>query len=158
MKVTSEVDQQEYGENYRVHVWEQYKLYVQMADKISARRQSANNFFLSINTALIAILTFLRSNTDANKAFLAVVAAISGFILCFAWFRLIKSYKSLNGAKFKVIHEIEKKLPLVLYSAEWKAVERGNNPKLHNPLTKIEAYVPWMFFLLYVVVTVAFLI
>ena len=46
----------EYGEKYQEHLLEQYKLYVQMADKISERRQSANTFFLTINTVLIAFL------------------------------------------------------------------------------------------------------
>ena len=40
-----------YGGEYQNHLLEQYKLYVQMADKISERRQSANSFFLTVNTA-----------------------------------------------------------------------------------------------------------
>ena len=43
----------DYGERYQDHVLEIYKLYVQSADNISARRQSANSFFLSVNTAII---------------------------------------------------------------------------------------------------------
>jgi hypothetical protein len=47
----------DYGEErYQNHLLEQYKLNVQMANKISERRQSANSFFLTVNTALIAFL------------------------------------------------------------------------------------------------------
>src|ERR1700731_2937994 len=38
---------------------EQYKLYLQMVDKIGDRRQSANSFFLSINTGLCALLGYM---------------------------------------------------------------------------------------------------
>src|SRR2546426_1964670 len=40
---------------------EQYKLYVEMADRISARRQTANEFFLSVNTVIVALLGYLRT-------------------------------------------------------------------------------------------------
>ena len=51
----------QYGEKYRDHVLEEYKLYVEMADKISQRRMDTNNFFVSANTLLIAVITFLNS-------------------------------------------------------------------------------------------------
>ena len=37
---------------------EQYKLYVEMADRISQRRQSANNYFLSVNILLFSIMSY----------------------------------------------------------------------------------------------------
>lgn len=48
--------QKDYGEKYFPHLFEQYKLYVESAEKISDRRQNANNYFLTINTALISFL------------------------------------------------------------------------------------------------------
>ena len=46
----------EYGEAYQAHLLEQYKLFVESADRISQLRQQANRFFLTINTALLAVL------------------------------------------------------------------------------------------------------
>jgi hypothetical protein len=37
----------------RTIVLEQYKLYVEMADRLSARRALANTFFLTVNTAVL---------------------------------------------------------------------------------------------------------
>lgn len=48
--------EKEYGNNYKPHLFEQYKLYIQSAEKISDRRQNANNYFITINTALISFL------------------------------------------------------------------------------------------------------
>ena len=42
------------AEKFNINL-EQYKLYVEMADRISSRRQNANSFFLSINTAIVAL-------------------------------------------------------------------------------------------------------
>jgi hypothetical protein len=45
-----------YGDKYIEHLLEQYKIYVGSAEKISEQRQKANEFFLAVNTALVAIL------------------------------------------------------------------------------------------------------
>jgi hypothetical protein len=52
----------QYGDQYTAHRLEQYKLYVEMADRIGARRQAANTFFLTINTALLAFLGLFAAN------------------------------------------------------------------------------------------------
>lgn len=39
-----------YGERFHDHLLEQYKLYVESARHVSDRRESANNYFLTINS------------------------------------------------------------------------------------------------------------
>lgn len=142
--------EKEYGNDYKKIVLEQYKLFVEMADRISSRRQSANSFFLSINTVLITVIGYsVIKPTEVLPVSLNIVAAIAGMILCYTWFRIIKSYEDLNTAKFEVIHEIEQLLPLSPYDAEWEAVGRGNNPKLYLPFTHVEMTIPWIFFSLH---------
>ena len=140
-------DRESYGDNFQAHSLEMYKLYVQMADNISARRQSANSFFLTVNTALIAIVGYMSGeNVEINW-----VVNLAGMVLCYSWYRLIRSYKDLNSGKFKVVHEIEKTLPLAPYDAEWEALGRGNDSKLYLPFTVIEMRVPWIFLVLHLV-------
>jgi len=143
-------DKKEYGGNYDIHYLEQYKIYVEMADRISSRRQSANSFFLSVNTAVVAIIGYVQLGqaTGTSQAFYWLVS-IAGMALCYTWYRLIRSYKDLNSGKFKVIHALEQKLPTAPYDAEWESLERGNNPKLYHPFTKVEIVVPWVFFILH---------
>ena len=50
-----------YGSRYKDHLLEQYKLYIESVNSVSMRRQTANNFFLSINTFLLSIVGFLIS-------------------------------------------------------------------------------------------------
>jgi hypothetical protein len=130
---------------------EQYKQYVEMADRVSARRLTTNSFFLTLNSAIIALGGYnaLRIGQPA-PASLAVAASLAGVTLCLVWFRLVKSYRDLNSAKFRVIHEIEKLLPLSPYDAEWQAVGRGTQPARYLPFTNLELYVPWVFAMLHV--------
>src|SRR4051812_9630105 len=51
------VGKSEYGDDYNKHVVELYKVFVDSADKISARRVTANSFFLTLNSALVGLLT-----------------------------------------------------------------------------------------------------
>lgn len=144
------VPAEEYGSEYRSHLLEQYKLYVEMADRISARRQSANSYFLSINTALLAFLGLVANRNSGNVPLSWVlVVSIAGVILCYSWYRLVRSYKDLNSGKFRVIHAIEGKLPLAPYDAEWVSVGRGEDPDLYLPFTHIEIRIPWIFAALY---------
>ena len=135
----------EYGANYDAHYLEIYKMYVAGADAISARRAFANNFFLSVNTALIGFIGYL--GVGAKETQLAI--GLAGIVLCFFWYRLLGSYKGLNSAKFEVILEIEKQLPLSPYDAEWEFLERGDNAKHYRPFTNTEMRVPFVFMILY---------
>ena len=152
----------EYGDHVQNHMLEQYKLFVQMADKISERRQSANNFFLTINTALIAFLGLVASpDVGADTGLAAspplpwvLVVSAAGGVLCYFWHRLVRSYKDLNSGKFKVVHAIERRLPSSPYDAEWEAVGRGEDPKLYLPFTHVEIWIPWVFAALYTVLAI----
>ena len=142
------IQQGEYGPNYQAHLLEQYKLYVEMADRISSRRQSANSFFLSVNTAIIALISYIHWGSKNDSSFYWLVS-LAGMFLCFMWYRLVRSYKDLNTAKFKVIHEMEAKLPVAPYDLEWEKVGKGKNSKLYLPFTHIEICIPWVFFVIH---------
>lgn len=143
-----QVPPEEYGEKYSDHLLAQYKTYLEMADRISARRQTAHSFFVTLNTAIIALVGYMNLGGENNVALCGLIP-IAGMILCFMWYRLIRSYKDLNRAKFKVVHAIESKLPIAPFDGEWEAVERGKNPRLYLPFTRIEICIPWIFFVVH---------
>ncbi len=53
--------------------------------------------------------------------------SIAGMLICYSWYRLIRSYKDLNSGKFKLVHEIEKLLPISPFDDEWEIVGRGKD-------------------------------
>lgn len=127
---------------------EQYKLYVNSAEKISDRRQKTNEFFLGLNTALLTALGFIYGKIE-NSDIVMILMLIAGISICYFWYRIIRSYKGLNGGKFDIIHLIEKKLPLSLYDAEWDILGRGEDKNKYWPFSHIEIKIPWIFIIIY---------
>jgi len=135
---------------YEQHLIEQYKLAVEMADRVSSRRMLANSFFVAIHTAIIAAISFLVKEGHFAVSYLTAVLFLAVLILCVLWWLILDSYRKLNAGKFKVIDKIEERLPLAIYGAEWIALGEGKKRSLYRPLTHIEQIVPVAFFLTYV--------
>lgn len=141
------VPEEKYGQKFQDHYLEIYKMYVESANKISDRRQAANSFFLSIDTAIVGLVGYVQSDSS-KKTFLLfyLLISIAGMLISYTWYCVILSYKQMNSGKFKVIHSIEEKLPLSPYDAEWEMLGGGKNPEEYLPFTHIEIIVPWVFF------------
>jgi hypothetical protein len=112
---------------------ELYKLAVEMADRISARRALANTFFLTVNTGLAALL---------GGKNLRWYVPVAGIVFAISWWALLQSYRRLNGAKFEVINRIERdSLPLGIYSDEWTHLQKTSAPRKAWPP---KALVAWL--------------
>jgi len=152
-------NEKEYGDEYKNHLFEQYKLYIKSAEKTSDRRQQANNYFITINTALISLIgLFFQIKFFENNTWIKSLLAFVGIIICVVFWYLIRSYKQLNTGKFKVIHQIEENLPLVLYKHEWKVLGEGKDKKVYYPFSHIELLIPWIFGLIYFVLGMVFVL
>lgn len=137
-----------YPENEKLqgHLIDQYKLYVEMADRIGSRRQTANSYFLTVNTALLGFVGYITAKDSSEYLWLL---GIVGVVLCYLWYRIIRSFRDLSTAKYLVVHQIETKLPIRPYDAEWEGVGRGKDSSLYKPVTHIETGVPWVFLALH---------
>ncbi|HNX78043.1 MAG TPA: hypothetical protein PLM07_18445 [Candidatus Rifleibacterium sp.] len=132
-------------------VLEQYKLLVDSTEKVYEKRQSANSFFLTLNAGLFTILGYLYGkDADISLRFMAYILPIFGIAICYYWARVIDSYKQLNCGKFKVIEQIETHLPLALFTAEWFALAKGENPVIYHPVTNLERRIAIFFLITYV--------
>jgi hypothetical protein len=130
--------------------FDQYRLYLELLDKISERRQTANSFFLTVNTGLCALIGYIFSKEAAPELRpLLWFIPIAGVLLSYFWLRLVQSYRDLNTAKFTVVHLIEERLLLAPYKAEWIALGEGNDPRRYRPLTHLEIWVPRSFMIMY---------
>lgn len=140
----------EYGEKYQEHLLEQYKLYVEMADKVSERRQSTNNYLLTINSILVSLFGLLSGvGSNLTQQLWRYFIPLAGLLVSITWASLIYSYRQLNSGKFKVIHQIESQLPVALYENEWKILEEGRG-EYYLPFTHIEQFIPFIFAGLYI--------
>ena len=72
----------EYGDNYQAHLLEQYKLYVEMADRVSQRRDQSNRFYVTSVSALVALLVVMARLGAADSVWAAalLIAGLSGWL------------------------------------------------------------------------------
>jgi hypothetical protein len=153
-----------------------YNTAVEMADRTSARRAGANSFFLTLNTALAAVVGIVSSarktpphgNLPTYDAFGLVLTAAAGVVLALTWRALLRYYRRLNGAKFDVINKIEEMLPVKPYTDEWAILhpppEEGKMPSKwrrwwrrkvhHREATVVEQVVPLVFVAIYVALAI----
>ena len=162
---------------------ELYKLAVEMADRVSSRRAGANTFFLTLNTALAALVGIVSSarkppplgNRPSFDAFGLVLTAIAGIVLALVWRALLRYYRRLNAAKFDVINKLEEHLPAQPYADEWtilhpdehgepdkgiqwwrvvRRLRRWRTKTKHREATVVEQVVPLVFVAIYMALAV----
>lgn len=154
---------------------ELYKTAVEMADRVSARRAGANSFFVTLNTALAAIVGIVSAarkplphgDLPSFDAFGLSVTAAAGIVLAVVWWALLRYYRRLSRAKWDVINRLETRLPASPFTDEWAELhpeeERGVQQAgrnrwgtlrlrvKHREATVVEQVVPFVFVVLYVI-------
>lgn len=126
---------------------EQYKLYVEMTDRMSARRALTNSFFLTINLAALGTLGSLAAKYPRTwNDFASLIGVLALVAECFVWFYTLRSHRQLSKAKYTVIEVLEEKLPSRPYSkGEWGAYVRSGKQGRYFRLTTAEQMMPLIF-------------
>jgi len=140
-------------EAHHSEYFELYKLMVDSSEKLVARRQGVNTFFLSINGLLmtaIGLLVQADGKLSLQAGGVAIISVV-GLTLCQAWRSLLISFGQLNTGKFVVINRMESKLAASIYAAEWEALGEEKDPRVYRSFTKREADVPVFLGLVYFV-------
>jgi hypothetical protein len=137
-------------QTYDSAVLEQYKLYVEMADRVSARRGLTNSFFLTLNTGIVGLVAALHKVPTGTEAWWLAIPLIAILGECYAWFYVVRSYRLLNGAKYRVVGALEERLPASpFWRAEWWELGEGRDRTRYWPLSHIEQWIPVLFALTY---------
>lgn len=135
---------------------EQYKLFLQTSEDLVNRRQNVNSFYISISSALVAVMgALLALDFSPNaKMIVGFVFGVIGVILSISWSKILVCYGNLNSSKMKIISSIEKQLPLSLFDAEWAALSDKLNKKKYVSFTESEQIIPRLFCVAYLFVMV----
>lgn len=133
-----------------------YKIHVEMADRVSQRRENTNRLFVAILSAMVVLIVAMPGfapNTELLPAkFTIPIVALTGVFLAAAWFVVIKSYRQLNDGKFQALHELEQSLPFSFYTIEWNKLQRGENRRVYWKLTVVETFLPLIFIILFLTI------
>ena len=137
-----------YEGSFKTDLLEQYKLYVQSAENVSARRVASSRYLLTLNAALAAL--YGVQSAGFGQSYWTLLVPIVGVPISLLWYLIIKSHADLNRVKFDVIHELEEHLPAAIYKYECQLAEEGKG-KSYRAVTRIERWIPLLFAVLHVV-------
>lgn len=124
---------------------EQWGKCVDMANGISDKRISSNGMFLTIESALIALITF---TLDWKSLVLSVLGIVVGVFWCLS----IRYYKHLNAVKYQIINAIEDKLPAAPFREEWERLtqKKRNGKAKARSLSNYEMALPIILIVVFV--------
>ena len=135
------------NEAYQRSLMEQYKICVEISDRISARRSWLNTFFITVNTVVLGTIGLsLSRSSSVPQAGLLLITLFGLLFLCYAWLRLAQSYRHLTKVKSAVIKALESRLPC---NITW-LTEKNQIGRKSNALAQMEILLPFFFAILYV--------
>lgn len=124
----------------------QWQTCVEMANAVSERRDSVNNLFVTLNSGIITAISFIWEEKT-------LPLILAGILSCVVWFLYIITLKRLNAAKFRVINNIEKLLPIAAFDDEWQDLKENKNKSIFNKYiecTQLEIWLPILFSIIYI--------
>ena len=145
--------------SHKNEILDQYKMFQKSSEDLVARRQSVNSFYISVNSALVALVGVVMGVVEMPaKLYVIAFMCITGIILDISWVSILDSYGTLNAAKMKVIKLLEEQLPIELYDAEWRVMSDKLNNKKYVSFTNSEKRIPRIFSIVYIVIIIAIII
>lgn len=127
-----------------------YKLHAELADRVSQRREAANQRYTGMLVGLGAFLAVLIRFGDGGIPESATrLVGLLGMGLSVSWYVIIRSYRQLNTGKFKALNELEERLAYPFYKREWDLLGEGRDFRRYWRLTVVETSLPSAFFLLF---------
>ena len=137
-----------YGDGYQAHLLEQYKLFVESAQKVTDRRITTGNYLLTVNSFLLTVFG-VASSQHLGGFWLAIIP-VAGLLVSFTWYSLVVFYRNLGARKYKVIHELESFLPVAPFRCEWLSTHY-EEAKRRAGVTHLERVIPLTFAAIYLV-------
>jgi hypothetical protein len=138
-----------------VDPYKQYKLLVEDVSRVSDRRHNTNLMYLSANSILLGASAILLQQSGLGvtvSIVLAAIVAFAGILLCLGWLLLISGYRRVNRTRYEMLRRIERdpsfRWPVKIFDETSLKVQRPG-------FTTIEAFVPLVFILTYLLVAAA---
>lgn len=122
--------------------FEQYKIFVESAEKNSEKRVTQNNIYLTINLAFLSYILFQKPNLVET-----IITSFVGLIICLVWLLTIINFCKRNKVKFDIINEMKEEFGN-LYKEEWKRIS------ILTPLSTYEKFLAIIFMMVYIIIPI----
>ena len=90
--------------------FEEYKLFSELVQRLSERRQVASQTYLAVNTAAFGLLAFLAKDAGFHGWGLVGVSVplfLVGMIACVVWHSIITHFREIIGWHYEQLREME---------------------------------------------------
>ncbi|MGK5532426.1 RipA family octameric membrane protein [Streptomyces sp. URMC 129] len=117
------------GDADREEILELYRLAVEAVMRVSAQRGAANAFHLTVRTAFASVLGLSLTTPRDLARWVTPAISLVGVVLSVSWWLRLRGYRDLNRAEIAVIHDLETRLPVAVFTAEWRHLggDRGGD-------------------------------
>jgi len=134
--------------------FDEYKFFADSAQHLSERRQAASQTYLTVNTAIFAVLALLVKDLGLHGWGLLLVILplfLVGALACLTWHKIISQYKTLIGWRYDQLKEMEQAISgsHQTYSKEWENFFKPQGGKDRFRFSRLEAWLPRLFVGLY---------
>lgn len=132
----------------------EYKFFAGSTQQLSERRQAATQTYLTVNTAIFAILALLVKEVALRGWALvgtSLPLVLVGVLACFIWGRTIAEYQTLIGWRYGQLMAMERAMPEShrMYAREWEEIFKPGQEKKRFGFSRLEVWLPRLFLALY---------
>jgi len=125
-------------------------------EKLVDRRQSTTSFYLSVNTAVVAVVGLILKDASIENWWLnlAVLALLSaGLFACWIWRSLLQEYKILLAWWYARLREFEEEMPdsAKLVTREYDELYMSHRKEHKLGMTEKELLLNWVLTALYTI-------
>lgn len=136
--------------------FEEYKLFSELVQRLSERRQAASQTYLAVNTAAFGVLAFLAKDAGFHGWGLVGVSVplfLVGTIACVIWHKIVTHFREIIGWHYERLRDMEEVLPdsARVYSREWERFYQAQASKKGFSFSQLEIWLPRLFIALYAV-------
>ena len=135
---------------------EQYKILLSTSESLIERRQKLTTTYLSIFSVMLPVLSAMLTFEQAFLQLGAFFVSSICIILCLSWRGTIISYGKSNRAKFAILEEMEKQLPVAMFASEWLVLKRITTR--YKSFTNRETTIPVIFIAIYTIFAIMSLV
>lgn len=136
--------------------FEEYKLFIEDTARLSERRQTVTNTYITVNGAIMGLITFFVKDARLTNWWLVIAMLpliMAGVAVCYFWHRLLATYRTLLDFRFEQLEDMERSEALRgchgIYNLEAERFYRKAPPERQIGFSHIEMRLPLLFIALY---------
>ena len=134
----------------------EYELFTNRTQRLSERRQSATQTYLTVSTAIFGILVFLVKDAGLT-GWGFVISSLPlfsvGVLSCVIWHRIIVQFKTIIGWHYTQLRKMEDEIDdsFKVFYREWDEFFKPKQGEEKFGFSNLELWLPRLLFGLYII-------